>query len=171
MLKIVSKIALVAALAMPVVVSAEAPKVDANATKEVKIDTARLNAAKDLVASMGIKDSYAKMIDQATQGLVLRQPKLKSVEGEIKAFYTKYIGWDTIKDKMAAIYAKHYTVKELNELKDFYKSDIGQKSIKLMPQIMQEGQKLGASSVMAHADELKAIISKALAPKKEETKK
>ena len=171
MLKIVSKIALVAALAMPVVVSAEAPKIDANATKEVKVDSARLNAAKDLVSSMGIKDSYSKMIDQATKGLVLRQPKLESVEGEIKAFYTKYIGWDVIKDKMATIYAKHYTVKELNELKDFYKSEVGQKSIKLMPQIMQEGKKLGASSVMAHADELKAIIAKALVPKKAEAKK
>jgi len=170
MLKIVSKIALIIALAIPSIINAEAPKVDANATKEVKIDSATLNAAKDLVASMGIKDSYAKMIDQATKGLVLRQPKLKSVEGEIKAFYTKYIGWDVIKDKMAAIYAKHYTVKELGELKDFYKSEVGQKSIKLMPQIMQEGKKLGASSVMAHADELKQIMMKALASKTE-TKK
>ena len=170
MLKIVSKITLIIALAIPSIVNAEAPKVDANATKEVKIDGATLNAAKDLVASMGIKESYAKMIDQATKSLVLRQPKLKSVEGEIKAFYTKYIGWDVIKDKMAAIYAKHYTVKELGELKDFYKSEVGQKSIKLMPQIMQEGKKLGASSVMAHADELKQIMMKALAPKTE-TKK
>ena len=170
MLKIVTKIALVTALAMPVVVSAEAPKVDVNATKEVKIDPAVLNASKELVASMGIKDSYGQMIDQATKGLVLRQPKLKSVEGEIKAFYTKYIGWDVIKDKMAAIYAKHYTVKELGELKDFYKSEVGQKSIKLMPQIMQEGKKLGTSSVMAHADELKKIITKVLTPKKAEKK-
>jgi len=170
MLKIVSKITLIIALAIPSIVNAEAPKVDANATKEVKIDGATLNAAKDLVASMGIKKSYDKMIVQATEGLVLRQPKLKSVEGEIKAFYAKYIGWDVIKDKMAAIYAKHYTVKELGELKDFYKSEVGQKSIKLMPQIMQEGKKLGASSVMAHADELKKIMMKALAPKTE-TKK
>ncbi len=165
MLKIVSKIALVVALAMPAVVNAEAAKVDTNATKEVKVDSARLEAAKELVASMGIKNSYAKMIDQATKSLVLRQPKLKSVEGEIKAFYTKYIGWDTIKDKMAAIYAKHYTVKELGELKKFYESEVGQKSIKLMPQIMQEGKKLGSSSVMAHIDELKKIMMKALAPK------
>ncbi len=164
MLKIVSKVALVIALAMPAVVNAEAPKVDTNTTT-VKIDSARLEAAKELVAAMGIKDSYAKMIDQATKAMVIREPKLKSVEGDIKAFYTKYIGWDTIKDKMAAIYAKHYTVKELAELKKFYQSEVGQKSIKLMPQIMQEGKKLGASSVMAHMDELKKIMMKALAPK------
>jgi len=170
MLKIVSKIVLVIALLIPAVINAEEAKADLNTSKEVKVDKATLNAAKELIASLGIKDSYSKMINQATQGLVLRQPKLKSVEGEIKAFYTKYIGWDVIKDKMAAIYAKHYTVKELGELKDFYKSEVGQKSIKLMPQIMLEGKKLGASSVMAHADELKAIISKALAPKTEKKK-
>ncbi len=163
MLKIVSKIALVMALAMPITASADAPKADVS--KEVKVDSARLDAAKDLVSSMGMKESYSEMIDQATKGLVMRQPKLKSVEGDIRAFYTKYIGWNTIKDKMAAIYAKHYTVKELGELKKFYQSEVGKKSIKLMPQIMQEGKKLGASSVMAHMDELKKIMMKALAPK------
>ena len=53
MLKIVSKIALVIALVIPSIVSAEAPKVDANSTKEVKVDSVTLNAAKELVASMG----------------------------------------------------------------------------------------------------------------------
>ena len=167
MIKTFSKIALVVALAMPVAVSAEAPKADTNATKEVKVDAAALTAAKDLVVAMNIKASYDKMIEQATKSLVLRQPKLKSVEGDIKAFYAKYIGWDVIKDKMAAIYAKHYSVKELGELKAFYASEVGQKSIKLMPEIMLEGQKLGTSSIMGHMDELKEIMKKALAPKSE----
>ncbi|HGZ71023.1 MAG TPA: DUF2059 domain-containing protein [Nitratifractor sp.] len=161
------------ALALPIAVSAEAAK-DAVKKEVAKKEPAKkevnkeaVEAAGKLFASMNLKDVYKKIVDASTASLVQREPKLESVKDKISAFYNKHIGWDAVKDDMAKIYAKYYTAADLEELAKFYNTDLGKKTLAMLPKISQEGRALGMKKVMSHQDELQKIVQKALAPKEE----
>lgn len=166
-MKLHKTLLLAVAFAMPLTLSAEAPKKPA--TQETSKEA--VTAAYKLFDSMHLKSIYGQIVQNATNGLIQREAKLKKVRTDIEGFYKKYIGWDTVKDDLANLYAKYYTASELDELTKFYKTDLGQKTLKLLPKISVEGRKLGYDKVMSHQSELKTIIDKALKPKAPEAKK
>jgi hypothetical protein len=45
---------------------------------------------------------------------------------------------------MSKVYEQNFSLKEINQLIDFYKTDVGQKVINTMPKVMQEGMIIGA---------------------------
>jgi hypothetical protein len=164
--KFIAPLLLGSLIALGGTASAENPATPKAQAAQAKIDPAALAAAQKLFETMKMESLYNRMVDQATQGLVQRQPALASVEKDIRNFYGKYIGWNAIKDDMAKLYAKYFTPKELEDLAAFYQTPTGQKALRLMPQIMAEGRRIGMQKVMAHRDELKAIIVKAMQAQK-----
>jgi hypothetical protein len=46
-------------------------------------------------------------------------------------------------EKIIAVYAKHFTQDEVRSLVEFYKTPLGQKAIKEMPTLAQEGAAIG----------------------------
>ncbi len=132
------------------------------ATAAAKVDPAAVAEAQNLFKSMELSRIYSQMVDQATEGLVKRQPALAAVKKEIRDFYARYIGWDAVKDDLAKVYAKYFTPKELKDLEAFYSTPTGRKALHLTPQIMAEGRRIGMEKVIAHRDELKELVVKAL---------
>jgi len=126
--------------------------------------------AYELLKTMNMDKTYAGMIERVTQMQLQQNPQLKVIEGTIHKFFNKYMGWDALKDDMAAIYAKNYTVKELEEIINFYKTDVGQKTVQLMPQLAAAGAKIGQSKLAQHMGELKTMVEAKL-KKLAETKK
>ena len=49
----------------------------------------------------------------------------------------------TFVDEMAKLYARHYTLEDLQQLNAFYQSPVGQKVVRETPQLSQEGMILG----------------------------
>jgi uncharacterized protein len=47
-------------------------------------------------------------------------------------------------DAMVPVYAKHFTMEEIQGLVKFYESPLGQRAVKLIPQVVQESQAAGA---------------------------
>ncbi len=45
---------------------------------------------------------------------------------------------------MSKVYEQNFSLNEINQLIDFYKTDVGQKLISTMPKVMQEGMMIGA---------------------------
>ena len=171
-MRVVKSILLAMVLILPFTLQAEEANktTTKEAVKQEKKQTESkdaLQAAKELFDVMKLKEIYAKIVDDATQSLVKRAPKLKSVQSKIHAFYNKYIGWDALKDDMAKIYAKYYSAKELEELTNFYKTELGKKTLKMLPKISMESRRLGMKNVMDHQKELQDIVQKALQPKEE----
>ena len=158
----------------------DAKEANASVTQEVTQKIAKkesgntkdaIKIAHELFAIMNLKKIYAKIVDDATNSLIRRAPQLQSVKKKIHAYYNKYIGWDSVKDEMAKIYAKYYTAKDLEELVKFYKTDLGKKTLETLPKISAEGRSLGINRMKKHQKELQEIVQKALQPKEEKTKK
>ncbi len=126
------------------------------------IDQSALNESKKLLEVMGMSKVYTKIVNQATEQLIKHRPMLKPVEEDIKNFYNKYIGWDSIKDDLAKVYAKYFTAEDIKKLEAFYQTPTGKKALKVMPQLMKEGRKIGMQRIISHRGELKDIIIKAL---------
>ncbi len=51
--------------------------------------------------------------------------------------------FDSFKEVIIPIYHKYFTAAELKEMIRFYSTDLGQKTIKVMPTLMQEGMAAG----------------------------
>ncbi|MCF6244127.1 MAG: DUF2059 domain-containing protein [Sulfurovum sp.] len=140
-------------------------------TNQKKLDPAFINAAEKFFKSMNTEDNYRKIIDSTTETLIKANPNLKNAKKDIRAFYAKYIGWSSIKEDMIRLYERYYTIPELEDITNFYQTDTGQKTLKLMPTLYKEGQDLGVKLVQEHIGELKDIIQKSMKKPKEEVQK
>jgi len=121
------------------------------------------NEALTLLATMNMQQSYEGMLKRITQMQIQARPELKAIAPAIEAFFTKYMGWETQKGDIAALYAKNYTVEELKELNKFYQSPLGQKTVQIMPQLAAASAKIGQSRMMQHMPEMKAMVEAELA--------
>jgi len=123
------------------------------------IDAHKANsAAFTLLATMNMKESYEGMIKRITQMQINAKPELKAIQPTIEAFFTKYMGWEAQRGDIAALYAKNYTTKELEELSAFYQTPLGQKTVQIMPQLAAASAHIGQSRMMKHMPEMKAMI-------------
>ena len=77
-------------------------------------------------------------------------------------FMNKYLGWDKLKDDMAALYANNYTANELRELKSFYLTPVGQKTLKIMPKLAAESTQLTQSKLLPHMKELQDTVKRVM---------
>jgi len=130
------------------------------AANKAKSDN-KIEAAKALLEEMGLEKVYSNAVENSTKRLVEANPNFKKIEDKIRAFYEKTIGWKVMKDDLAKLYAKYYTVDELKDITNFYKTKTGKKVLKTMGNLTYEGQMLTRKRLMPHMDELKKMLDKA----------
>ena len=120
------------------------------------------NEALTLLATMNMRESYEGMIKRITQMQIQAKPELQAIAPAIEAFFTKYMGWEAQKGDIAALYAKNYTAEELKELNKFYQTELGQKTVQIMPQLAAASAQIGQSRMMKHMPEMKAMVEEEL---------
>ncbi len=101
-----------------------------------------------------IKLSTIKTLEQKMRF----DPNLVDYKNVLEIFFVEILSTDEIKNKFAKIYAEIYTEKELKQLIVFYKSELGQKSIKESPVILQNAMIIGEEAVLANSAELERRI-------------
>lgn len=69
------------------------------------------------------------------------QKALDVLPAEVLAVFDENM--DTFKDEIIPIYHKYFTAAEVKEMIRFYSSDLGQKTVKVMPSLMREGMVAG----------------------------
>lgn len=89
---------------------------------------------------------------------IQNNPQLAPFAPQLKQFFTKYIGWASLRDEFAQIYQKAFTEAEFKEALAFYKTPVGRKALKQMPQLMEQGAQLGARRVQEHMAELQQML-------------
>ncbi|HLK89350.1 MAG TPA: DUF2059 domain-containing protein [Polyangia bacterium] len=110
-------------------------------------DPAALAAAKDLCAVI-TKDTLKQMSTQMSsltwpgieKNLRAKQTVSKKQIDSLRQEFDR-IQIDFLTEVMAetpAIYARHFTAGELHEMLAFYRTPVGQKSLKVLPQVMTE---------------------------------
>lgn len=72
---------------------------------------------------------------------------LNALPAEVQATFSA--NTDSLKEAIIPIYHKHFSASEIKEIIQFYSTDLGKKTIRLMPALMQEsmlaGQRWGQS--------------------------
>jgi hypothetical protein len=147
---------IIASLALALPLSAT----ETNTTNEVSktiLDTS-LSMAHELLQTMNMEKTYTGMIDKVTEMQLHQNPKLKAIEPTIHAFFMKYMGWGALKEDMAKMYAKSYTEEEIKELIAFYKTKVGEKTLKLMPKLAITGTAIAKTKLSEHIGELKTMV-------------
>ncbi len=126
-----------------------------------------MQAANELFDIMG-KDATRPLLNQIIvrawppieQALRTKQPAitteqlrdLRDVYGRLlQDFLTKVMA------EQPAIYAKHFTAEELREMVNFYRSPVGQKALRELPQVMAETM----TQAMPKMQQMDAEVSKA----------
>lgn len=122
-------------------------------------DEAAKAAAFELLDVLEMKTLLTETIEHATSAELEKNPALGPYRKVMLEFMNKHMGYDAIKDDLATMYAETFTAQELTELADFYKTPVGRKSIKTMPELMVKGGKYGEQKVQQNIPELQAMIA------------
>ncbi len=99
-------------------------------------------------------ETIAKMLDLQ----IKQRPKMAPYRAVMLKFFAKYMGWESLKEDMAKIYASKFTVDEIKKLTAFYRTPLGMKTALLLPQLAAEGAALGQRKVQANLGELRKMI-------------
>lgn len=97
-------------------------------------------------------------VDSVVQLQLRQNPQLMSHEKTMHDFFTKYIGWNALKDELADMYMRRFTEKELEEINAFYITPSGQKVITVLPELVQERNQLAMMRLQHNIGELQQII-------------
>lgn len=111
-------------------------------------EAAKREAINELMEVMKVESMMDAMYAQMDQLFMQMAQEMKIKDSE-KPIFEKYMRrvsqamkeemtWDKMKEPMIAIYMKHYSEKEINDLLAFYGSETGQKMVAKMPAVMQE---------------------------------
>lgn len=117
-----------------------------------------LAAAMDLMQAMNMEQTLSASIETVLHSQIQSNSDFRQFESTMRAFFTRYMSWDSLKDRYAAIYADTFTEAELREMAAFYRSPVGQKMTRTTPEIMARGAALGEDAVRAHLPELQEMI-------------
>ena len=102
-------------------------------------------------------------IDESVQSIAqlqLRQnPALAAKSDQLMAFLEKHIGWNAVKADLYAMYMQTFTEDELKTINDFYITPTGQKVIVIVPQLVQERNRLAMQRLQENVGELQQIMS------------
>lgn len=77
-------------------------------------------------------------------------------------FSRAFEGPDGLRGKMVGIYARHFTHEEVVALLNFYNTDVGRKTISVMPKLAQEGAAAGQEWAAANMMRVGGVVQQRL---------
>lgn len=120
------------------------------------------NAAKEaerLLELSGTKVAMNQMTDMMLRQQLQQNPTLVPFENVLRSFFEKHIGYDNTKDALVKLYTDTFSEDELIKMNAFYETDVGQKSVRVLPDIMQRSSEIGTRRVEQNLDELQRMIA------------
>lgn len=124
------------------------------------MESGRMKAAVNLLDAMDMRVTLARTVEQVTSAEVDKNPDLIPFKGVMLEFMGKYMGYDSLKDDLAKLYAETFTRAELEELARFYQTPLGRKMLLKLPELTVQGSRLGQQKVEEHLPELEAMITR-----------
>jgi uncharacterized protein len=120
--------------------------------------TSHRKVALKLCETLGMAKMMNSSIDVMLKGQVQANPQLASKEPQMRAFFAKYLSWESLKEDFLKIYMEAFTEAELTQLIAFYETPVGKKTLSVMPTLMEKGSQLGISRVQEHIAELQKAV-------------
>ena len=85
------------------------------------------------------------------------EKELPKAAAAVDGIFTDPVVLDEMMSETAKLYARHFTVKELNEIAAFYKTPVGAKMLATMPQLTGESMQMSQRVVMPR---IQAVMQK-----------
>ena len=99
-------------------------------------------------------------VDSVAQLQLRQNPDLDAEKrAQLMAFLERYIGWNAVRADLYEMYMQTFTEEELKTINDFYITTTGQKVIVIVPQLVQERNRLSMQRLQQNIGELQAIMS------------
>lgn len=127
----------------------------------IQIATAEIDAereAEKLLSTMGMEQAMVQSMEQMLNLQLQQNPSLAPYKKVMVEFFSKHMSWESLKPELIKMYAQAFSAAELREITDFYSTEVGSKSIKLIPTLVAQGAQIGVSRVQDNIDELQAMI-------------
>lgn len=116
--------------------------------------------AEQLFNVIGLEATFDQAMKQMVNVQLQQNPGLEPYKDILLQFFEKYTGYDSVKAELIKAYTEAFTVSELKELTTFYGSDLGQKALRKMPELMGQAAQNGVARVQANMGELQGLIKK-----------
>jgi uncharacterized protein len=126
--------------------SAAAPQAAAPAEKLDPAKEAAIRHLLDLTQISNMGDNIAAEIRHQVENAASHAVAQDQVPKFMQEFNTKFAAAapsSKVTDAIVPIYAKHFTMEDIQGLTKFYESPLGQKLVKEMPQVVQDSQSAG----------------------------
>jgi hypothetical protein len=115
-------------------------------------------AAEELLDVTGLKTSMDRMIKQMVEMQLRQKPGMDAYRDVFLQFFSKHLGFNSIKSDFIDIYTEEFTEQELRKLIAFYNTPVGKKTITKLPILMQKGAQIGMSKVRMNQNELRDML-------------
>ncbi len=89
------------------------------------------------------------MANSVTSGAKLSAPLMAKIEASIKTWITEDVLTPDFFNQLSALYSSSFTEAELKELTAFYKTPLGQKALKTLPQLTAQGSEIAQKTATA----------------------
>jgi hypothetical protein len=121
-------------------------------------DPESVEEAEQLLTVIGMQETLSQATTQMVDAQMQQNPSLIPFKTVMLEFFNRYTSYDSLKPEMVKAYSENFTGAELKELNAFYGSDIGQKAVKQMPEIMSQVAQIGATRVQANISDLQTMM-------------
>lgn len=150
-----------------------------SASAQGKVDGAKEASIRQLMDLTGAKSLGAQMMttgmEQFRASITESQPDNPRAKQFIDAFvsnFQKHFDPDSLTQKMIPIYDKYLNQEDLDALLHYYQSPLGQRMLKVLPEIARESQQagflLGQKAAQETLEDLKADYPDFVSPKEDE---
>lgn len=137
-------------------------------TAFVHADDVSHRAAAEKLLKLSNVDKLIEPIFQQLKGMMGQQFAQMGVPQDRREILEKYsnklfdlmskeMSWDKVKDEYITMYVSTYTEKEMNEIIEFYKSQVGQRVIEKTPQTMQASFQISQKHVQRIMPQIQQI--------------
>lgn len=122
---------------------------------------ANMEARKEAETLLDLMDYDYQMNLQLEKVLELQanlKPELAAIKEPMREFFQKYMNYEALKPMLIEIYLEAFTVDELHQINQFYRSPVGKKSLEKIPVLSEKGRQLAENQIRAHMYELDQMI-------------
>jgi hypothetical protein len=106
-----------------------------------------------------MKQKIDESVESIAQLQLRQSPAMEAKSDQLMAFLEKHIGWNAVKADLYEMYMQTFTEDELKTINDFYITPTGQKIIVIVPQLVQERNRLAMQRLQQNVGELQQIMS------------
>ena len=115
-------------------------------------------AAKELLTLMELEAQMAAGVSAMTEVMIQQDPTLGPYRDVIMEWGEMFLTWEVAAPFFIDLYVEAFSESELREIAAFYSTSTGRKTLRVLPELLQQQALFGAEQGAAHQDELVAML-------------